>query len=135
MLKIKSKIFLLVVVMFLFSISGVKAGHVSCGQTIYQDTVLDSDLICPYDGIIMGANGITLDCNGHSISGTGNSNGVGVYLSGRNNNVIENCNIQDFYRGIYLSSGSNFNTLTNNTANSNIWYGIDNCINCVTKFI
>ena len=48
------------------------ADHVSCGDTITADTTLDSDLIdCPNNGIVIGADDITLDLNGHRIDGDG----------------------------------------------------------------
>jgi parallel beta-helix repeat protein len=48
------------------------ASHVSCGDTITTDTTLDSDLVnCPNNGIVIGANNITLDLNGHTIDGDG----------------------------------------------------------------
>jgi parallel beta-helix repeat protein len=57
------------------------ASHVQCGDVITQDTTLDSDLIdCPGDGIVIGAEGITLDLGGHTID----SNGVGDYVGVRN---------------------------------------------------
>jgi len=43
-----------------------------CGDTITADTILDRDLTgCPNNGILIGADGITLDLNGHTISGDG----------------------------------------------------------------
>jgi parallel beta-helix repeat protein len=46
------------------------ASHVSCGDTITADTTLDSDLLnCPNNGILIGADGITLNLNGHVIDG------------------------------------------------------------------
>jgi nitrous oxidase accessory protein NosD len=48
------------------------ASHVSCGDTITADTTLDSDLIdCPNNGIVIGADDVTLDLNGHTIDGDG----------------------------------------------------------------
>jgi parallel beta-helix repeat protein len=48
------------------------ASHVSCGDTITVDTTLDSDLVdCPNNGILIGADDITLDLNGHTIDGDG----------------------------------------------------------------
>lgn len=42
----------------------------SCGDTITADTTLDSDLVnCPGNGIVIGADDITLDLNGHTIDG------------------------------------------------------------------
>ena len=53
------------------------ASHVTCGQAITQDTVLDSDLLdCPGDGVVIGADNITLDLDGHTIDGGGGSSGV-----------------------------------------------------------
>jgi parallel beta-helix repeat protein len=44
--------------------------QVSCGDTITTDTTLDADLIdCPNNGIVIGADDITLDLNGHTIDG------------------------------------------------------------------
>ena len=48
------------------------ASHVSCGDTITADTTLDGDLTdCPSNGIVIGADDITLDLNGHTIAGDG----------------------------------------------------------------
>jgi len=48
------------------------ASHVSCGDRITTDTMLDSDLVnCPDNGIVIGADNITLDLNGHTIDGDG----------------------------------------------------------------
>jgi parallel beta-helix repeat protein len=48
------------------------ANHVQCGDVITQDTTLDADLIdCPGDGLVIGADNVTLDLNGHTIDGDG----------------------------------------------------------------
>ena len=48
------------------------ASHVNCGDVITQDTTLDSDLLnCPGDGLVIGADGVTVDLAGHTIDGTG----------------------------------------------------------------
>jgi hypothetical protein len=50
-----------------FCPAGALASHVRCGDTITANTTLDSDLLdCAGDGIGIGADGITLDLNGHS---------------------------------------------------------------------
>jgi parallel beta-helix repeat protein len=66
-------------VIALLALSGVTAaagqsppGALQCGDTITTDTVLDHDLTgCPSNGVIIGADNITLDLNGHTISGDG----------------------------------------------------------------
>jgi large repetitive protein len=58
----------------LFAVTGGQAfaSHVSCGDTITADTTLDRDLVnCPVNGLVIGANHITLDLNGHTIDGDG----------------------------------------------------------------
>jgi parallel beta-helix repeat protein len=48
------------------------ASHVSCGDTITADATLDSDLVnCPNHGIVIGADHVTLDLNGHLVDGDG----------------------------------------------------------------
>lgn len=53
------------------------AAHVQCGAFIISDTTLDSDLVgCPQDGIVIAAGNVTLDLNGHTISGLGTGAGI-----------------------------------------------------------
>ena len=48
------------------------ASNVSCGDTITTDTTLHKDLVnCPNNGIVIGADNVTLDLNGHTIDGDG----------------------------------------------------------------
>jgi parallel beta-helix repeat protein len=55
-----------------FGAGQASASHVSCGDTITIDTKLDSDLVnCPNNGIVIGADDITVDLNGHLIDGDG----------------------------------------------------------------
>jgi large repetitive protein len=58
--------------LFAFQGGQAFAAHVTCGDVITQDTTLDSDLVdCPSDGIVIGADGVTLDLGGHLIDGDG----------------------------------------------------------------
>ena len=51
---------------------GAHASQVNCGETITADTTLDSDLVsCPNNGIVIGADDITLNLNGHLVDGDG----------------------------------------------------------------
>jgi parallel beta-helix repeat protein len=52
--------------------SMAQTGGLSCGDTITVDTTLEADLTdCPSNGLVIGADNITLDLNGHTISGDG----------------------------------------------------------------
>src|SRR5215217_6314362 len=49
-----------------------RASQVSCGDTITVDTTLQQDLVnCPNRGVEIGADGVTLDLNGHLVDGDG----------------------------------------------------------------
>ena len=54
------------------SASGLVSGpQPSCGDTITVSTTLVADLVnCPNNGIVIGADNITLDLNGHVIEAT-----------------------------------------------------------------
>jgi parallel beta-helix repeat protein len=72
-----------------------------------------------------GVQNTTLECQGYNLDGNSAPNTNGVYLTGAStkNNIIENCNITDFYTGIYLQNGPS-NNILNNTVSSNsysIW--------------
>jgi parallel beta-helix repeat protein len=76
------------------------ASHVGCGDTITQDTTLDSDLTCPGDGLVIGAHGVTLDLGGHTISGAGAGGSAGVRVQGSQEVTIRRGTIRGFEVGI-----------------------------------
>jgi parallel beta-helix repeat protein len=93
----------------------------ACGQTITQSTTLTADLgPCPNNGLVIGANGITLDLGGHRIFGTQNTgDGAGVLLSGRTGVTVRNGTVTDFDGGVVILGGSG-NTVTGITARHNL---------------
>jgi len=89
-----------------------------CEETITKDTVLSYDLLnCFGNGLIIGADDITLDCNGFSI--TGNNNGYGIYTNA-NHGTVKNCRVENFDYGIYVDGSNNliYNNYLNNTINA-----------------
>jgi len=62
-------------------------------------------------------NGITLNCDDYSITGT--DSGYGIYLNRRKGTTIKNCAISNFDYGTYLVFSSNYNVITSNTVNNN----------------
>jgi parallel beta-helix repeat protein len=95
-------------------------GHattVYCGQILRQSVKLANDLAdCPMDGLVIGAAGITVDLNGHTIDGTvtqltecnappfgvaGISNGGGY-----DGLTIKNGTLQQFSHGFSAGSGT-----------------------------
>jgi len=70
---------------------------------------------CPRDGLVIGANGVVLNCAGHSISARARNTEAGINLAGISGVTVENCNITGFQYGFLLTDSSN-NTLTGNGA-------------------
>jgi parallel beta-helix repeat protein len=54
-----------------------------CGATITQNLKLDHDLSCSADGLTIGADGIKIDLNGHTVEGSGDLTSVGIRVFGR----------------------------------------------------
>jgi parallel beta-helix repeat protein len=75
-----------------------------CGKTIVADLKLDHDLVCPGSGITVGANGIEIDLNGHSITGPSRGPPLrGITVIGRVDIEIEGPGIvTNFRTGILI---------------------------------
>lgn len=88
------------------------ASHVTCGATITVDTTLDSDLVnCANNGILIGADNITLDLNGHTIDGDGQPFepcpenefcDIGVLNDGHDGITVMNGSIGEFAVGAFV---------------------------------
>jgi len=74
------------------------ATHVQCGDTITQDTTLDSDLACD-EGLAIGADSVTLDLGGHAIAGP-DGQGTGVRCREQSGVVIRDGTIRGFEEGV-----------------------------------
>ena len=101
MFKIRSHIIMLAFLAVTVMLWGVffnlqeeeKVYAIACGETITANTTLTADLVsCTGGGLIMGADSITLNCNGFTIGGTG----VGVTITNRISTVVENCIFDGF---------------------------------------
>ncbi len=105
--------FIVCFILVLFSVvilQNVMAAHVSCGNIVVSDTVLDSNLFCSGFGLAAGTGNIIIDCNGYQITGSGGSVGISTNQQAV---TIKNCVISNFSRGITLISSSN--KILNNT--------------------
>jgi parallel beta-helix repeat protein len=109
------------------------AGPPSCGDTITVDTTLDADLLdCPSNGIVIGADDITLDLNGHTIDGDNTLVDpcpenefcdVGVANDGHNGVSIKGGNIREFAFGVFLF-GPRRNDVSILSTTENVFSGI-----------
>lgn len=102
---------LLVVVVGVFAVPTTPASAApACGDTITSDVTLDADLVnCDSTGLVIGADGVVLDLNGHTIDGDGIAGGDGIRVVGQKNVVIKSSVggvIQHFDDGIALLNTS-----------------------------
>jgi parallel beta-helix repeat protein len=96
---------------------------VGCGSVITTDTTLSTDIgPCSGYGLMIDANGITLNCAGHRISGFAYNAGfgpdAGITLTAISGATVENCDVTGFTYGLRLTGSTN-NHLTGNTASTN----------------
>jgi parallel beta-helix repeat protein len=86
---------LAVVLLFLPVLAGPAAyANDLCGATIVADVKLEHDLTCFAAGLIAGADGIEIDLNGYTITGSGAA--VGIAVTGRTDVSIAGGTIRNF---------------------------------------
>jgi parallel beta-helix repeat protein len=97
------------------------APNAVCGQTITTNFTLNTDLgPCPDDGLVAGANGITINLGGHTIRGNDQAQlNYGVQISVRSNVTVTNGTIRDFDGGVKVEFGANGNRIQNLRITSN----------------
>ena len=104
----------------------------SCGDTLLDDRTLTDDpiltAVCPGDGLIIGASGVTLDLKTKILNGSGNGAGVlvlagvdDVTITGQAHNIGR---IQGFGTGIRIAAGASHVTVTGVQAYYNTGDGI-----------
>jgi parallel beta-helix repeat protein len=90
------------------------------------EVVLTNDIKGDYGHCINNPEGFTnkvFDCQEYEINGDGDDLGIGIYLNGKNENIIRNCKISDFNRGIYVKDSLG-NLIRENVLENNLLRGI-----------
>ena len=105
---------------------------VACGDTITRDTTLHADLInCPNNGLVIGADNLTLNLNGHTIDGDALTSAcgpdqtcdVGVADEGHDEVTVVGGTVREFRMGI-ATQGADRNRLRNLSVSHNTDFGI-----------
>jgi nitrous oxidase accessory protein NosD len=79
------------------------AESVVCGATIGANTTLRVDLVdCPGDGLVIGADDVVVDLNGHTIDGVTTAGSAGIRLAGHRGVMVEHGTVQEFTNGVLL---------------------------------
>ncbi len=110
------------------------ASHVGCGDRITTDMRLDSDLVdCPNNGIVIGADGVTLNLNGHTIGGDGAPAtqcnprrkicDVGIVSVGHDGVTVRGGSVREFDIGVFVGK-ANRNELVAISSSRNLFFGI-----------
>ncbi len=96
----------LVLAAFLWA-APARAGHLVCGSTVFADTELDDNLLdCPGDGLIIGADGMTLHLNGRIVTGANAVGSAGIKLLNRTGVTVKGPGVvKQFDKGVEITGG------------------------------
>jgi parallel beta-helix repeat protein len=117
------------------TLGGAEAANkqVTCGTKITTDTTLDTDVVnCPNNGVVIGADDITLDLNGHTISGDGEEFeqcprrefcDFGVLNVGHDGVTMKQGSVRDFFNSGVLIGGVRDNRVLDVSSKGNGFFG------------
>lgn len=86
------------------TVSGaVPSDVVRCGTVVIADTTLSHDLTdCHGIGLVVGADHVVVDLNGHTVDGDGTADAEGIEVTGRRGVTIANGTVTDFVEGVAI---------------------------------
>jgi parallel beta-helix repeat protein len=104
----------------LVTASGADAAVIGCGTVITQSVTLAADVgPCAGNGIVVGADNITLDLANHTVSGTpASGDGAGVLLQNRHGVTVKRGVVTQFDGGVVILGGGG-NTVSGMVATRN----------------
>lgn len=95
------------------------AAHVACGQTITLTTTFDGSVGPCASGLVVGADNITIDLAGYTLSGTPEAGeGPGIDIGDHTGVTVRNGTVTRFDTGVAVQGGSG-NTVTGMTLMAN----------------
>ncbi len=103
-------------------------GRIVCGQTVMASITLRADLgPCLGDGLVVKASNVTVDLNGHTITGAGSNpagaiDQAGIHLDGVGSVTVRGGTVRRFFVGVLVKGGQN-NLITHMTAAHNVGLG------------
>ncbi|MGN6350794.1 MAG: NosD domain-containing protein [Candidatus Nitrosocosmicus sp.] len=98
----------------------IPTASLSCGQVIKTSVKLSSNLDCSSDGLLVGADGITIDLNGHSITGPGpDKSKIGLSLATSSGVTIEGPGTVSGFQAGVLDTGGQGDTIDQVTFQNN----------------
>jgi parallel beta-helix repeat protein len=89
------------------TIAAADRQRAACGDVITTDTELAANLVdCPGVGLVVGADGITLDLGGHTVDGDGSGDDVGIDVSGHHGVTITHGTVREFTEGVLVADAT-----------------------------
>lgn len=103
-------------------ITGIDYG---CGDTVIESCTFNENMNCTTKyGLIIGAEGITIDGNGYTISGSEEyPDSEGIHNEGCNNVTVKDISTKGFCFGVYVKE-ANYCEIINNSINYGVGSGI-----------
>jgi parallel beta-helix repeat protein len=86
--------------------SGSSAQALACGAEVTSDVTLEASLVGCSTGLVIAADGITVDLNGHAIVGLGAAGSAGVDAVGRSDVTVRNGFVGGFETGVRLADSA-----------------------------
>src|SRR3954447_25231722 len=122
---IKPLIAAAVAICIAIGVPAAQAAGPACGSVVMKSTTLRADLAnCPADGLVIGADNITLDLGGRTIDGIGTTEeSAGVRLAGRHGVTVQGGTVREFDYGVKLDAADG-NTVRRISATRNFERGI-----------
>jgi hypothetical protein len=97
----------------------------SCGQVVTQDAFLATSLSCAgSDGVVVGADGITIDLKGFTLRGNRTSGRHGINDSGFSRLTVKNGVVRNFDIGVAAYNGADQTSISGLLASGNASDGI-----------
>src|SRR4051794_35480523 len=86
------------------TIASADRQSIACGARLTKDTRLATDLVdCPGPGLVIDADGIRLDLNGHTVDGDGAGDDVGIEIAGHRDVTVTHGTVRGFAEGVLVS--------------------------------
>lgn len=103
--------------------SDAAAAPPGCGDVVTASTRLTTDIgPCAHDGLIAGADNITINLGGHRVFGQAGTagDGVGIRVPGRTGVTVRNGRVTDFDAGVSVEDGASHNSIRDLLLRDNI---------------
>ncbi len=115
-------------------VDDVRAASDLCGQTITTSITFSADQNCTGNGLIVGADGVTIDLGGFTLTGDRGSSDLGITSIGHSQVVIRNGTVRNFDQGIFISGGGETTSvkMTNVIVRDNVHEGANIAIGVAT---